>query len=217
MKEKILARFKAKFPAVNLSKVRLDALAAKLEPKITDESQIDAQLDALNDAYAFEDIAKSDDQIRDLNGKLKKAADPAKPKDKTDADESKPDADKSLELPADTPPWAKTVIESNNKVLQRIAAIEGDKVKGTIKEKATAALKKVPQSYWSKRALPEKEEDLETFVKEVNEDYSAFKKELVSQGLAVQEEVGGSDDSGDKKPVKEATKEEVSSIVKNIM
>lgn len=182
MKEKILARFKAKFPAVNLSKKRLDALADKLEPKITDESQIDAQLDALNDAFSFEDIARNDDQIRDLSGKLKKAANPEKKEEP------------SSEIPADAPEWMKTFMkqqqDSTKAMADKLSAFEAkernESIRGSISKALTGKDGKevVPSSYWQKRALPEKAEDVEGFVKELTDDFTAFKQEMTNQGLS---------------------------------
>ena len=73
MKEKIIASIKAKFPAVNLSKARLDAIAAILEKKVTDESEIDAKLDEFNEYNPLADIAKQDDAMRNMQNKLKTA------------------------------------------------------------------------------------------------------------------------------------------------
>ena len=117
MKEKILAAIKAKFPNVNLSKKRLDAIAAKIEAKITDENEIDAKLDEYNDYNPLADLAKEDDRVRNLEAKAK-AAQPA-PKDDTPADEPDPLAD-----PA-TPEWAKSLIKQNQELAKKVENWEG--------------------------------------------------------------------------------------------
>lgn len=179
MKEKILAAIKSKFPAVNLSKARLDAIAAKIEAKVVDdESKIDAELDAYNDYNPLAETAKADDKVRGLEAKLKapKPADPANPK----ADDPKPEG-----VPDDAPAWVKQLIAQNDKLANDLAAIKGEKAADSIKGKATTLLKDVPVSYWGKRALPEKEEDLEAFVTDVTADYTAFKQEMTDAGLSV--------------------------------
>lgn len=177
MKEKILAAIKLKFPNVNLSQKRLDAIAAKVEAKvIDDETKIDATLDALNEIYPMADIAK-DDHIRStLEGKLKATQ---KKKEET------PQDDPIQEPDADTPAWAKALIEQNKKLSEGLAAIQGEKVANTIKGKASELLKDIPVSYWGKRAIPDKEEGIEAFVAEVTADYTQFKQDLTNQGLSV--------------------------------
>jgi len=76
MKEKIIAAIKAKFPALNLRKTRLDAIAAKLEAKVKDETEIDAAVTDFDSLFPFADIAKQDDKIAELENKLKA---PSKP------------------------------------------------------------------------------------------------------------------------------------------
>ena len=166
MKEKILARFKAKYPAVNLSTKRLDALSARLESKITDESEIDAQLDAINDFTPFDEIAKSDDTIISLKAKLKTAGKPA-PKDVDDTTDQPQDVPK----PDDMPAWAKTL-------LNEVQTLKKDKAQQTIQEKLKGndKLKGIPQQFYKGRPLPEKDEDIETFVNEVESDFTAFKE-----------------------------------------
>jgi hypothetical protein len=180
MKDLILARFKAKYPGVNYSKKRLEALVAKLEGKnVKDEAEIDAQLDALNDAHPFDEIAKSDDQIRDLSGKLKKAATPEKDKDTPEP-----------EVPADMPEWAKPLFAQNKTLNEKLAKMEGEKIQGTIKSKISESLKgkdgkeSIPSVFWSKRQIPQKEEEIDAFVSELQTDYTAFKQELTNQGLS---------------------------------
>lgn len=185
MKQKILDAIKAKFPTAKLSAKRLDAIAASIEAKAgTDETLIEASLDALNELYPLTEIAK-DDHIRStLEGKLKAT----QTKDETPAQKAAREAAEAaaaLETDKDTPAWAKALIEQNKTLAQDLAAIKGEKVANTIKGKATELLKEVPVSYWGKRAIPETEEALQDFVTEVTTDYATFKKEMTDQGLSV--------------------------------
>src|SRR5689334_13222586 len=142
MKEKILAAIKAKFPKVNLSKKRLDAIAAKIEAKvIDDETKIDASIDEFNDYNPLVDLAKQDDKIRDLESKVKPPA-PA-PKDPKE-----PPA--PVELPDDTPAWAKGLIDSNKTLLEKVTQLEGEKQQSSIKTKIGEKLKEIPANYWQK-------------------------------------------------------------------
>jgi len=182
MKDKILAAIKAKFPKVNLSKTRLNAIAAKIETKvIDDETKIDAAIDEYNDFNPLSEIAKTDDKIRNLEAKKDTSA-PAK-KDEP--------ATEDVELPDDTPAWAKALIASQKATADKLAALEGDKAKGTVRAEADKLLKDIPASYWGKRALPEKVEDLEAFVEEVKTDYTTFAQEMADKGLSIVPSPGG--------------------------
>lgn len=175
-KDKILAAIKAKFPHVNLSKKRLEAIAAKIEAKvIDDETKIDAALDVFNEYNPLVEMAKQDDTLRDLNSKVKAA--PAK--------KDEPAKVEPVVVDDDTPAWAKALIDQNKTLAADLAVIKGEKALSSIKAKATEKLKDVPTSYWGKRALPEKEEDLEAFVTEVQTDYTGFTKELTEKGLSI--------------------------------
>lgn len=75
LKIKIAERLKAKAAGVNLSQKRIDAIVARAEKGLTDDSDdvaIDSNLDAINDLTPFKDIAALDDHER---AKAKKLAD----------------------------------------------------------------------------------------------------------------------------------------------
>ena len=74
-RQKISGRLKALFPKANLSTKRIDAIAAKLESKVSDDADdtaIDQILNQANDFMDFEAIAKEDDRIRTLEANQKK-------------------------------------------------------------------------------------------------------------------------------------------------
>lgn len=185
MRDSILAKFKAKYPDVNLSKKRLDAIVDKLAAKITDENEIEAKLDELNDFLPFADIAKQDDKIRDLEAKAKKTPPPATTPDKKD------------DPPAEDP---NTVLLKT--LLQKVEKLETEKVQTSIQQKVSSheKIKGIPAQFLKGKALPEKEEDIDAFVEEVANDYTAFKQELTNQGFAQTSKPVGSAGPG-KEPV----------------
>lgn len=181
MKEKIIAAIKAKYPAINLSKARLNAIAAKIESKvIDDETKIDAALDTYNDFNPLVDIAKQDDAIRNLEAKAKGQQPPKEEK-----------KDEPPTVPDDTPAWAKSLIESNKTLSEKVAAFEGEKKVSTIKSNIAAKLKEVPSNYWENWQIPDKDEDVEGFIEKVNTNYSAFTKDLTDKGLNIPIPGGG--------------------------
>jgi len=178
-KDKIIAAIKAKYPAINLSKKRLDAIAAKIEEKvIDDETKIDAAIDTYNDYNPIADIAKQDDIQRNLEAKVKAAT----PKKEEKTEPVKPATEEVVD--DGTPAWAKALIEQNKTLATGLAALQGEKVASTMRAKATEKLKEIPASFWAKATLPQKEEDLDAFVTEVQTDYTAFTQELTNKGLA---------------------------------
>lgn len=193
MKDKIIAQLKAKLKTLgvtNLSNARLNAIADKLATKITDENEIDAKLDELNDVMPFSDIAKQDDRLRTLEAKSKEK--PAPPADSDDDDnDDDEDGDKSKKKDKDkpdrdrTPAWAK-------KLMEEVSSLKAEKHQTSVQQKLAEKLKgKVPEKFYAKRALPEKLEDLDDFVAEIETDYTEFKQGLVNDGLITDPPVGG--------------------------
>lgn len=199
MKEKIVAKFKAKFPAVTLSTKRMDEIADRLSKKVTNEDEIDTKLDEMNELLPFADIQKSDDQIRDLKSKVKTAT--TKQDTTENSNQSGSTTTKTGEetqTSDDTPAWAKSLIESNQQLSQKLAAMEKEKVQQTIQQKVSGheKLKGIPTVFFKGRSLPEKEEDLETFVDGIKADYDTFKQETNNEGLLNGHKPGGGTGGG---------------------
>jgi hypothetical protein len=182
--ETFKAQLKAKIKTlgVNLSQTRIDALAAKLHaknPDLTEVADHDSKIDDLNDVLPLADIAKQDDRVRTLEAKTK--VQPPKTDDQDDDntnDDTPPVKDKSKKKNADEPPaWAKGLIET-------VSALTKEKAQTSMATKVAEKLKDVvPGKFYAGRALPEKEEDLETFIESVKTDYTEFKQDLVNEGL----------------------------------
>jgi len=216
-KDKILAAFKLKYPGVNLSKTRLAAIATKIETKvIDDETKIDAALAAMDDAYAFTDIAKDDDRIRTLEAKIKTP----KKEDETPAEKlAREQAEALAKAPVDddTPAWAKALIKQSETLASDLAAIKGEKVANTIKSKLEKELlKDVPVDFWDEWSLPTSDEALPAFAEKVTTKFAAINQQRTEQGLSAMAAPKSSTVPATGK-VTPASKEEVASIVDNIM
>ncbi len=169
MKQKLLAQLITKYPGV--SKKFLGFWADKLLPKVTEESQIQGVVDELeNLPVSITDLAAEYQSEGDRRVTEAKKENPPKP-DPGKTDDPKPDP-----KPDDTATLLKTL-------LQEVQTLKADKVQSSMKTKAAEQLKGIPASYYAKRALPEKEEDLAAFVQEVQDDYSAFRQEMIDGGL----------------------------------
>lgn len=159
MIETFKTRLKAKYPGVNLSQKRIDAIADRLHkkfPDITEESDHDAKIEDYYDEETVKEIAKEDDRIRTLEAKAKE---PQKEEKKEEKKDEKP--------PEEMPAWFKPYAEKLQKQEQQEAAI-------TRRAKLAELFKKkdVPEKFWGKMQLPEKEEDFEAHVESVSKDYA---------------------------------------------
>jgi hypothetical protein len=208
MKDQIIAKFKAKFPAVTLSNKRLDEIADRLSKKVTNEEEIDAKLDEMNELLPFADIQKSDDKIRDLNGKLKATT----TKDPTSQDQSTSTTKKEGENVDDNSGLGQLAQELKL-MREELSNMKKKELQQTMLQKIGAheKLKAIPESrrniLLKGRALPEKDEDLETFVDGFKADYDAFVTEENNEGLINGHKPAGGGPSGPKPGISSDMKE----------
>lgn len=174
MKQKILDAIKRLYPGVNLSKKRLEKLAAVIEKRAgDDETKIDAAIQAYHEDNDLAEIARQDDQLRNLQAENKQLKDGKGGDNTGDNDGGTGSTKKETENDAgeDMPKWAKAM-------LGELTQLRAEKTTQTTMEKLTTTdLKDVPAVFWSKRTLPTKPEEYETFVTDVKTDYEVFAKE----------------------------------------
>lgn len=160
-KDEIIAYFKTKYPALNLRTKRLDVLAARLESKIKDESELSAKLDELNEIMPFTDIAKEDDALHESERKLKefghKKASETPEKNVTPAEGKKDE----------TPEWAKNLINE-------VQGLKAEKVTNARKSNYEATVLKGIDEVVKARAL----KNFDRLTKDLtDEDYQAWESE----------------------------------------
>lgn len=156
--DKIKERLRALFPKANLSKQRLDAIAAKLATKPEDDAtddQVDEIINDYNEVIDFEQIARDDDRIRTLE-----AARKPKPTPKPEVEEDPADDD--------TPAWAKAL-------QQEIASLKAERTQETIAQRFNSdpRVKDIPE-FIRKGYIPQNEDDFETKVTELSNEYKSF-------------------------------------------
>ncbi|GAB3701414.1 hypothetical protein GCM10027592_29480 [Spirosoma flavus] len=138
MKDKIIAKLKEKYPNINLSKARLDAIADKL--KVTEESEIEGKLEELNDIFPFAEVAKQDDRIRGLEKKDQKPADEKKP-------DNKPEKDDSADDDEGMPKWFKGYASKVDSLVEKVLNIETGNTTKTRKQQLEEALADAPEKF----------------------------------------------------------------------
>lgn len=215
--KKIKARLKALFPKANLSKKRLDEISARLAKKPADdadEETIDAVITDANDAFPFEDIAKTDDRMRTLEANSRSSADDEE--DEEDEDEDPKPKPKKGDVPA----WAQALIDANERQAQDLADLKA----GKITESKTAAARKVfeqneifkglkseaSKEFFFKQIDVNSETPLEEQIEGLEEVYKeTFQTQVDAQSFAGGPPSGGRD-------ITKPTDDEVASIVEDI-
>jgi hypothetical protein len=180
-KSRLVSRFRIKFPKVNLSNERLNEIADRLSKKPADDADdaaIDLVLDEANELLSFEDIAKSDDRLKNAEALAKKNAE--KKDDKTEVgkkDEEVVDVDK------DAPEWAKAMLEQNKKLASDLEALKTGKVIETKKQNASElfakseVLKRIPEGIrqnWVNRIDVNSETPFEEQIQALETEYSTL-------------------------------------------
>lgn len=144
MKQKLLVQLITKY--LGMSRIFLGLYANKLAAKVTEESQIQAVIDELENLpisipeLAAEFQKEGDRRVTEAQ---KKAA------EKKPGEEGKTGEEKTEQKPNDTPDWAKALIEE-------VKTLKAEKAQSGIKAKAADKLKDIPASYYEKRTMPER-------------------------------------------------------------
>jgi hypothetical protein len=223
LKIKIAARLKAKAAGVNLSQKRIDAIVTRAEKGLTEESDdaaIDANLAAIDELTPFKDIAALDDHER---AKAKKDADDKEAKRLADiAAGKKPD---DIELPADTPEWAKAFMKTQKEeadaLKAEIASIKGEKVATTRREQYAKALEGTSEAFKAKalkdfdRMSFKDDEDFTSYLTDATEDAKVFIQEDANSGLGGDRPTGGAGGI-DATKAKLASDKELDAVFENV-
>jgi len=203
MKQKILAELKKKFPG--LQNEFLLFIAAKLEAKVKEDSEIEGaitELDTILPIQEQADFFQSESDRRVTEAKKKFEAE-KKPDDETKKD------DKSKELTGD----AKTM-EMLKTLSDKLEAFEKKESISKLSEKFKLKLaeKKIPLQF-AKRVVIESEDQMDALLTEVEADYNEVIQSKTDQDLEGSTPPKG----GTGKTSKLASKEEVADVVNSIM
>lgn len=205
-KGKVLAAIETKFKGKSITKTFKENIAEKWAAKIDNDTDID---DFVNDRedVILEAVSEADRRATDAVKKAK--ANEPKPNDTN----PEPPKDDVIEIPADTPEWAKALIAQNKTLADKVNGFEASQQQKSIAErfKTDERLKGIPE-FVLKRAIPSKEEDFEESVTNLAAEYSTFAKEANLQSFGKDTPAGGGVGNPPANP-KEATKEEIEAIV----
>lgn len=195
MKDKLIARLRALFPGVNLSKSRIDGICNPDKLKITEETEeteIDQKLKDLNDIMDFAAVAKNDDRLRTLEAKEKKNP-PADPKDPAEPKNQDPSPSDPPANPAKPEDLAKIVADAvaaavtpltteiNNMKAGKAKESRLQVLEGKLKD-ANPIVKELLLDRFNDKTF-DTDEAFEAFLTEVDTKVSETHQKLADQGL----------------------------------
>ena len=204
----VLTAINKKFEGKSLSKTFKENLATKWAVKIDNETDIDAFVDDREDVV----LEASTEADRRATEAVKKITPP-----KVEKKEGETIIEEKVELPTDTPEWAKALLKQNETLTAKINGFETQQTQKTLTEsfKSHPELQGIPELFFKGR-IPTTPEEMETAVAELKADYTAYATEnkLASFGKDIPNNFGGGGKpTGEDKP---ATPEEIAKLFPNI-
>ena len=183
MEEQILTALKTKYKNLGFGEKALSGVAAFLAQTVTEENGIEP---AVTGAELLLKAFQSDIDAR-VTTALSKVKSEQKP-------EQAPPAEKKPEKKDDeVPTWAKGILD-------RLDAFEKKEARTTLVSQAKAKLaeKKIPESFLRGRSLElQSEAEIDNLVSSIEADYTAFRQDLVNQGVIVNNPQEGGGDKAD--------------------
>lgn len=183
MEEQILTALKTKYKNLGFGEKALSGVAAFLAQTVTEEDGIEP---AVTGAELLLKAFQSDIDAR-VTSAVSKAKSEQKP-------EQAPPAEKKPEKKDDeVPTWAKGILD-------RLDAFEKKEARTTLVSQAKAKLaeKKIPESFLRGRSLElQSEAEIDNLVASIEADYTAFRQDLVNQGVIVNNPQEGGGEKAD--------------------
>lgn len=217
MLEKILAALKTKYSNIGFGDKAIQGVAAFLATTVTEEDKID---DAVS---GMEPLLKSfqgdvDKRVTDAVAKAKKefSKEPEKEPEKEKKEEPKKVESKSDDMPE----WAKSLIESNKSLTEKLSKFEGENTAKTRQQLLNEKLDGVSDIFknatirgFDKMQFKD-DDEFTSYLAEVATDAENVKKEMSEMGISV---IGASASKSLKSPdsnqkTKEATDAEIDLI-----
>lgn len=214
--KQIKARLKVLYPGVNLSNKRIETIAAKIDAKVTEEDEIDDALSTYDEYNPFAEMARDDDRER---LRLKKESETTKTPEQIAAEKEAEGKDPVVD--PEMPAWAKALVTSTQALAKGLESIQGEKVTNTRKQQYEKALEGTSDAFKAKALKDfgkmkfDTDEEFTEFLTEAETDAADFIQEESNSGLKNQTPVRGVKIIHGK--VKEASKEEVDSVLDKIM
>lgn len=178
LKAQIISKLKAKATAlgVNLSNVRINGLADKLDGLISTEDEIDGEIDKLDQLLSFKELAALDDAKRNAESKAAEQDAEKAEKAKKEAEEAAAAEAGKTKTADDVPAWASALIESNKALQTELASIKQGNTTQTRRQQLETKLKDAPEKFKARalrdfdRLKIDSEEDFTSYLADVEQD-----------------------------------------------
>lgn len=183
LKSKIIIKLKAKATELgaNLSNVRINGLADKLDAIVTNEDDIDGEIDKLDQVLGFKELAALDDAKRNSESKTAEEEAAKADKAKKEADEkAAAEAGNSGGSGDEAPAWFKQHVENQNKVIETLTATVTNLQKGnttqTRRSQLEVKLKDAPEKFKARtlrdfdRLKIDSDDDFTNYLADVEQD-----------------------------------------------
>lgn len=186
MEEQILSALKTKYKNLGFGEKALSGVAAYLAQTVTEENGVEPAVtgaEPLLKAFQSDIDARVTSAVEKAKKELHKPAEP-KPADPKPAEPKPGD---------DMPAWAKGLMD-------KFEALERREARSSLvgKAKAKLAERKIPESFLRGRSLDvESEADIDNLVATLEADYTAFRQDLVNQGVIISNPADGGGDKAD--------------------
>ncbi len=187
MNEQLLASLRTKFDGVQ------DAILKRVAEKfgqnlsktsteddiqgVVDEVTFQDVLESYGDSRATEASRTAVNNFKKKQG-IQNRQEPEQPQNQDDDS-----------FPSDAPKWAQSLIRQNQELSKKLEGLEKEGKRKTLVERVHEKLnkgdKKVPFSFWKNRNIQvENEDEIDSIVDQIREDFSAVRKELIAEGLS---------------------------------
>ena len=209
LKSKIISKLKekAKSLKINLSNVRINGLADKLDSIVDNEDDIDGEIDKLDSILSFKELATLDDAKRNAD---RLAAEQEDEEEDQDDDEpetqpnEQPDKKKNKKVETnkdEMPAWFKAHVESQNKVIEgltiQLTTFQKQGAAKSRRELLESKIKDAPDKFKSRtlrdfdRLKIESEEEFEEYLADIEQDVADEIQFAADAGLGIDSPTGG--------------------------
>lgn len=220
IKKAIRALLQSDFGGVQLSATRVEELAKRMDGKVESEDQVKEKLSAFNELFPFVDIVKEDDRQRSLNSELEKLKKGAGKSEKEKEEEGGAGDGEGKSG------GSAAAGDNNNELLtllkemkNEISSIKGEKVVNDRRSLIQAKLKDAGEDYSAKvlrdfgRMSFATEEDFTSYLTDIETDFANHTQTTAESKLGKDSPFSSVGKDG---KIKEATKEELDSVMSEI-
>jgi hypothetical protein len=219
MKQLILNSLKTKF--VGVSDAILNRIAEKLAKTVTKEEDIAAAVEAVTFQQVIDGEADrratEATQTAVTNYEKKHSLREGKPVETQGGGGQATQAEPSAKDDSETPTWAKDLIASNKALSDKLAALEGEKVTESRKQKLETIISKLPENlkkpYSRIRLKDMTEDEFNTFITETTTDVEGLATDLTAQGAVIKTPMGGGGNISKKEPTDAEAEEVLKGII----